>query len=32
MGFAVVDLDGPLGRVRYIDENGFERPEVDTIG
>jgi hypothetical protein len=32
MGFAVVDLDGPAGRVRYIDENGAERPEVDDIG
>jgi hypothetical protein len=32
MGFAVVDLDGPSGRVRYIDENGVERPESDNIG
>jgi hypothetical protein len=32
MGFAIVDLDGPVGRVRYVDENGVERSEVDGIG
>ncbi|MGJ4971944.1 metallophosphoesterase family protein [Bradyrhizobium sp. HKCCYLRH1073] len=32
MGFAVLDLDGEFGKVRYIDENGVVRPEVDGIG
>jgi hypothetical protein len=32
MGFAVVDLDGEFGQVRYIDENGTERTEIDDIG
>ncbi|MEY9524080.1 hypothetical protein ABIF70_005221 [Bradyrhizobium japonicum] len=32
MGFAVVDLDGDTGHVRYIDEHGTARPEVDAIG
>jgi hypothetical protein len=32
MGFAVVDLDGAAGRVRYIDENGVAPWEVDSLG
>jgi 3',5'-cyclic AMP phosphodiesterase CpdA len=31
MGFAVVDLDGPVGKVRYVDEDGFLREGVDEI-
>jgi hypothetical protein len=32
MGFAVVDLDGASGHVRYIDEKGVKRTEIDNIG
>jgi hypothetical protein len=32
MGFAVLDLDGANATVRYIDEDGVARAEVDSIG